>query len=245
MIISHTYKYLFVELPHTGSTAVSKELRELYDGSKILRKHARYSEFLRIATPEEREYFVFSSVRNPLDVAVSLYFRYKTDHHGRYSAERPTVTKSDIAWFRWIQRTDADFPTYFKRAYRRPIPYDNFSREAHRQFDFVMRFENLSDDFANVLEMLGIEPKRPLPVANRTTQRTTDFASYFPPELIPRARWVFGPFMEAWGYELPAGWGRLPAPLAARVAFRVIGAVRRRLETRLARQSPRNRGRLE
>jgi hypothetical protein len=226
MIISHTYKYVFVELPHTGSTAISAELRELYDGSKILRKHARYSEFLRVASATEREYFAFSCIRNPLDVAVSLYFRYKTDHHGRYSEPRGVVTRSDVELFRFIQQTGADFPTYFKRAFRRPIPYDNFSREAHRQLDFVLRFENLADDFAKALTMIGIEPRRRLPVVNRTSQRRSDFASYYPPEMVPRAKWVFGPFMEQWGYEFPHAWGSPRVPFTARLAFRGVRFLR-------------------
>jgi hypothetical protein len=233
MIISHRYKYLFVELPHTGTTAISAELRELYDGTKILHKHARYAEFLRTASVAEREYFVFSALRNPLDVAVSVYFRYKTDHRGRYSTPRGTVSRGDVELFRFIQRTGADFPAYFRHAYRRPLPYDNSSREAHAQFDFVMRFENLQDDFAKVLGLLGVEPQRPLPVVNSTSERRPDFVSYYSEEIIPRAKWVFGPFMERWGYELPPAWGSLPAPRTARVAFRVSGAFRRRVGTRL------------
>ena len=60
MIISHVHRYLFVELPHTGSSAVSRELREHYAGTQILYKHARYAEFLRSCSAEERDYFVFS-----------------------------------------------------------------------------------------------------------------------------------------------------------------------------------------
>ncbi|MDP9463157.1 MAG: sulfotransferase family protein [Actinomycetota bacterium] len=216
-----------MELPHTGTKAISAELRELYDGSMILRKHARYSEFLRTASAAEREYFTFSCIRNPLDVAVSVYFRYKTDHLGRYSERRRNVSRGDSEMFDFIRRTEADFPTYFRREYRRPLPYDDFSNEAHHTFDFIVRFENLQEDFATVLGMLGIEPKRSLPIVNRTTERQTDFVSYYPPELIPRARWVFGPYMEKWGYRLPNGWGRLPAPITARIAFRAIGVLRR------------------
>lgn len=240
MIISHRYKYVFVELPHTGSTAISAELRELYDGTKILRKHARYSDFMRTATAAEREYFAFSCIRNPLDVAVSVYFRYKTDHQERYSKPRGTVTRSDIEMFRFVRRTDADFSAYFKRAYRRPLPYDNFSRESHRHFDFVMRFENLHADFSKALALVGIEPQRTLPVVNSTAGRRPDFASYYDPELIPRARWIFGPFMERWGYEFPSGWGSRPVPRTARVTFHVVGAIRRfatRLRGALARTS--------
>jgi len=227
MIISHTYKYVFVELPHTGSTAISAELRELYDGSKILRKHARYSEFLRTASSADREYFAFSCIRNPLDEAVSIYFRYKTDHHGRYSQPRGSVTQVEVEQFRFIQRTGADFSTYFRHAYRRPLPYDNFSSEAHQQLDFVMRFENLRDDFETALRLIGIEPKRRLAVGNATSERRRDFASYYGPDVIPLARWVFGPFMQRWGYELPQGWGGFPAPLTARLAFQGIGRLRR------------------
>jgi hypothetical protein len=65
MIISHRHRYVFVEVPRTGSTAVSAELRENYDGHEILRKHASYRDFLRVASEEERGYFTFSAVRNP------------------------------------------------------------------------------------------------------------------------------------------------------------------------------------
>ena len=55
MIISHKYKYLFIETPHTGSTAISNELQENYDGQRILHKHAYYFEFARQASEEERK----------------------------------------------------------------------------------------------------------------------------------------------------------------------------------------------
>ena len=75
MIISHQHKYLFVELPRTGTTAVSRELRLMYAGTRILRKHSSYQEFLRKASDEEKKYFVFTCIRNPLDDAVSHYFK--------------------------------------------------------------------------------------------------------------------------------------------------------------------------
>ncbi|MBA3404443.1 MAG: hypothetical protein H0U13_07160, partial [Gemmatimonadaceae bacterium] len=67
MIISDRHRYLFVELPRTGSTAIHRELCAMYDGEPILQKHATYGDFLKIATDDQRRYFVFSTVRNPLD----------------------------------------------------------------------------------------------------------------------------------------------------------------------------------
>ena len=73
MIISHKNKYLFVELPHTATTAIIKEFREKYDGKRILRKHAFFHDFQKIANDDEK-YFVFSCVRNPMDEVVSIYY---------------------------------------------------------------------------------------------------------------------------------------------------------------------------
>jgi len=47
------------------------------------------SDFLAVASPEQRGYFVFTAIRNPLDDAVSDYFKYLTDHRARYSRPLP------------------------------------------------------------------------------------------------------------------------------------------------------------
>ena len=74
MILSDEHRYLFVELPHTGTTAISRELQEHYGGRPILIKHARYHQFRKIATREQKSYFVFSCIRNPAEEAVSCGF---------------------------------------------------------------------------------------------------------------------------------------------------------------------------
>jgi hypothetical protein len=225
MIISHKHKYLFIELPHTGTTAIARELRAHYDGKSILRKHGHYTEFLRVATPEEKEYFVFSGIRNPLDEAVSLYFKYKTDHHSRFSkpSRGSSVTRRDLERFRFVRDTNATFADYFRRFYR--FPYSNWSSVSHRDFDFVVRFEHLQEDFAAVLARLGIPPVRPLPVVNKTKEKE-HFLSYYTPDLVPRARRVFGPFLREWGYGLPPEWGGAGVPALALLEYRALNVVR-------------------
>jgi hypothetical protein len=225
MIISDPHRYLFVELPHTGTTAISQELRDCYDGRKILHKHAHYSEFMRQASAAQREYFVFSGIRNPLDEAVSIYARIRSDHKHAYSVPRKWVRSQDIELFRWMRATDADFPAFFRRVYR--YPYDNWSNEAHRQFDYVIRFERLEEDFAEVLRRLGIEPARPLPTVNSTATKERSFASYYTPDIIPRAVAIFGPFMRRWGYSFPEEWGPQQVPILAEAEFSLLGVARR------------------
>lgn len=230
MIISHKYKYLFVELPRTGSTAISAELTEFYDGQSVLHKHATYLEFLKTATPEEKQYFVFSGIRNPLDDAVSLYFKYKTDHKSRFSNPAKLARQKGLVGyisrqkFKFIRNTEVDFPTYLRKYYK--IPYNNWSGLSHKQFDHIIRFENLVEDFAQALHLIGIEPVRPLPLVNPTGSKKKDFLSYYTPDIVEHARNVFGPFMQEWGYEFPAEWGNKPVPWWSELEYKSLNVFR-------------------
>ena len=228
MIISHKYRYLFVELPHTGSTAISNELRTLYHGRAILHKHATYHEFLRVATPQEKQYFVFSAIRNPADDVVSYYFKYR---HGKFTFFNNRRRLRRLLYWRQLQKAQAlienevDFPTFFLNHYR--LPYDNWSALAHHDFDFVLRFEQLSDDFSAVLAKLGIEEMRRLPVRHKTPERQQDFWSYYTPETWEHAKQIFGPFMQKWDYTFPAEWGEWSVSPVAQMRFEVLRLLRK------------------
>ncbi len=230
MIISHEYQYLFVELPRTGSTAISRELRETYSGLPILDKHATYYQFLKTARPQERKYFVFSGIRNPLDDAVSIYVQYKNNHNNRWTDPVKRARNRGIGGYidnkvyDWIQKNDVDFETYFLTFYR--IPYNRWASLSHKNFNYIIRFEHLADDFAEALRRIGIEPKRPLPIANKTEGKISDFTSYYTPRSIKRAKRVFGPFMVEWGYEFPQEWGRYTAPWWSQAEFQFFNVLR-------------------
>lgn len=229
MIYSEKYKYLFIELPHTASTAINRELRELYDGTAILRKHAFYHDFVKKCDFDTEKLFVFSCIRNPMDEVVSIYFKYKTDHLGTVlnkddpSKRIENVTRA--AYKRYIFAKENDrFEAYFKKFYR--VPYDNWSSLDHKKFDYVMRFEDLQDEFKRVLDLIGIQQVRPLPFLNKTREKN-DYLSYYTPEVIKHAKYVFGPFMKRWSYKFPAEWDNYSVPLSSEILFRVIGVIRK------------------
>jgi hypothetical protein len=258
MIISHEHRYVFVELPRTGCTAVGKELIECYDGERILAKHSMYSDFLKQASTEEKGYFAFSSIRNPLDDAVSGYFKLKSDHHGRYSdpvrrryrvgnrgadavrstglnargsrpARRTAGERRDNRRFQYIETTGCSFSEYFMRYYR--APYDAWSTVNHGRMRQLIRFEQLEEDFERVLvDGLGLELRRPLPVRNRTDAKAAEsatFLDYYTPETRSRAAWVFGPYMARFGYTFPAEWEVGPPPASSRLAYMALAVPRR------------------
>jgi hypothetical protein len=166
MAISHTHRYLFIEIPLTASWAIRHKLCDRYAGRPILHKHASYPEFLRIATLEERGYFVFATVRHPLDVAVSRYFKVRTDHKGAFSdlevRDDLRVDRADLRKYNFVRDNDAGFVAYSKRSRARSF---NCMIDLSRPYlDFVIRYEDLQRDFSQVLQRLGIEQVAPIPV---------------------------------------------------------------------------------
>jgi hypothetical protein len=210
MIISHKYKYLFVEIPLTGSYSIRHELCSYYDGSPILHKHATYPDFRKMATAEERDYFVFATVRNPLDKLVSRYFKYRMDHKGAFSnPESPrtlVADYSDLRKYEIIKGSDLGFDDYFRRYCKRP--YGDLIDLSGDHLDYVIRFERLQEDFSHVLRLLEIEQVRPVPHSNKTRGRRANWESYYTPDIIEQAKRVCGPYMRKWNYEFPSHWGK-------------------------------------
>ncbi|MET1232508.1 MAG: hypothetical protein ABWY52_06625 [Candidatus Limnocylindrales bacterium] len=225
MIISDEHRYVFVEQPHTACTAIRAELLELYGGRPILKKHATYAEFLRVATPAQKRYFVFSGIRNPLDERVSMFFKYRTDHKRKYSKgeQSRSLSERQRDEFAYVTAEQADFGTYLRRFYRRP--YDNDTLIYHKRMDAIIRFENVQEDLSRVLERLGLEQVRPLPVVNQTSERG-EYLDYYPKAIRPHAARIFGPFMQKWGYPMPDAWIGIRVPRSAIVSFRVLGVCR-------------------
>jgi len=216
MIISHKYKYVFVELPLTASSAIAKELIENYAGESILFKHCTYAKFLKQATEEESNYFVFSGMRNPLDRAVSHYFKYKTDHNNKFSNPRSRKKGKHIIShlinnrrhhfkYRFVNQPNVGFQDFFLKYYK--LPYSDWSLMHHDEMDYIIKFENIQEDFNGLLQKLKIEKIRDLPQFNKTSSKSKSFIDYYESqEVRRRAIKVFYWYMKKWNYEFPEDW---------------------------------------
>lgn len=231
MIISHKYKYIFIEVPRTACTAIANELCLNYDGQRILHKHTLYPEFFRMANAEEKTYFVFAGVRNPLEIVVGDYFKIKNNHKGNYTNPKSWrknggwLNERDLEKFNWIKNTNADFPSFFLKYYK--LPVDNLISLNENRFDYIIRFENLQDDFSQALELIGITKKRSLPSINKTTGKENKTLSYYTPEIQSRAIAICGPFMKKWGYDLPFEWGDNSITYINQLQFDILSIVRK------------------
>ncbi len=226
MIISHKHRFVFVEIPHTGSHSISAQLVAHYGGQPILRKHANVTQFLGQASADERSYFKFATVRNPLDSSATDYAKLKNNHKGQFTDPAKLmengghVTKDHLREFNFIRDNHADFAAFFRK-FRSKL-YNNWFLVGDQHFDYVIRFERLQEGFSEVLDRLRIEQVAPIPHVNRTKGKDKSYEEYFTPEIYGLAAACYGPFMKKWGYDLPASWGAVAIPRTSELQFATL-----------------------
>jgi len=235
MVISHKHKYVFLELPYTGTRAVSDFLCRYYEGEKILSKHANYHEFAKRASPREKAYFVFGTIRNPLEIPISLYFKYQNRDVSELWLSDPgrancwNLTSRIYDWHERKKVCSAkggvrSFEGFFLKHFR--LPYDNWSRVSFKYCSYVMRFERLESDLEDVFAELGLVKEAPLPWRGNVMRWSHDPEGFYEGKARERAKWVFGPYMRRWGYNFPSEWGLVNISASAARADAAMGWLR-------------------
>ena len=226
MVVSDEYHFVFVEVPHTASHSIAPELCRHYGGRRILKKHSNLTQFMACATKGERSYFKFAAIRHPLDAVVTDYFKLKGNHKGQYTNPEAFiengghVTVEHRTRFTFTQGRNVTFAAFFREFHNRP--YNNWFLVAHDRFDYVIRFENLQNDYRNALTRIGVDVARELPHTNPTRLKKRHFLEFYTPEIREQAIRCFGPFMKKWGYRFPDDWGRIRVPTASMIRFHAL-----------------------
>ena len=231
MIISHKYKFVFIGLPFSASSAITKDLYDKYEGKAFLRKHALYQDFIKHANEQEKKYFVFAVLRNPMEMVASQYVKMKNNADGNFTNPKlfkengGHITKRHRAKFNFIHENSASFQQFFLRFYNKP--YDNLSSITLDKCDFVIRYENIEKDYFVVLNKLGIAHPTSLPVVNKTIGKKENLSYYYTEEIQKKAVSVFGPFMSSFGYKFPNEWNYVRVRLRDRLYFSILRRVRK------------------
>ena len=231
MIISHKYKFLFVGLPFSASSAISKELNLQYEGKPFLRKHSLYHEFLKKASNKEKEYFVFAVLRHPMAIVVTIYEKMRKNSNGNFTNNKlfkengGHITKLQREKFKFINNEKASFQEYFLKYYNKP--YDNLASLTTDYCNYIIRYENIEKEYVLALESFGIKNPRPLPVANKTSGKKQNIEEYYTEEIKQRAIYVFGPFIRKYGYNFPSSWGSVNIPFTSILMFKIVSIMKR------------------
>jgi hypothetical protein len=198
-MISFQKRFLFVHIPKTAGNSIQSVLREYSEDELValrseqngierfglrnpkykLKKHSTLAEYRdALGETEFGNLYRFTCVRNPWDRMVSYYF---------------TPTKKSEAWdqkkFRKIISSALSVADYLRLDKGEEDPFGNVH--------YVMRFENLADDFRTVCTALDISPMK-LPQYNRSNRE--HYSKYYDDDLRELVCARFTAEIERFGY---------------------------------------------
>lgn len=170
-----------------------------------------------------------------MDEIVSKFLKLKYDHRAAFSTDQGlqsgVIEEINREQYAFVTAGQGTFEAYFRR-YHRHV-YSGMIDLSADHLSYVMRFENLREDFAKVLRILGLEQVRPLPTTNKTPGKIRRWQDYYTPEIQSQAIKVFAPFLNAWSYQFPEGWGTVNPTVIARNVYIARKRVRELYFTRI------------
>jgi len=198
-MISFQKRFLFVHIPKTAGNSIQSTLRDYSEDQLValrkeqdgierfglrnpnykIKKHSTLCEYRdALGNKQFRSLYKFTCVRNPWDRMVSYYF---------------TPTQSPETWdrkgFQEIISKAVSVADYLRLDRNEQDPFANVN--------YIIRFENLADDFRTVCGMLDISPAT-LPRYNRSSRE--HYSKYYDDELRELVRMRFAAEIERFGY---------------------------------------------
>jgi hypothetical protein len=167
MIIDYTKKYIFVGLYFSGSSAISKELIENYGAETIFSKHTTIPYMIKNSSINIKEFQVIAVIRNPIEMAFSVYNKMLTNHQGIYTDSQNFkknggwISKKQHKIFRDVFENQISFEEYLKKNFILK-KYNNDLSYNSKYITSVIRFEKINEDFISIFTKAGVEVKNDL-----------------------------------------------------------------------------------
>jgi hypothetical protein len=198
-MISFQKRFLFVHIPKTAGNSIQSVLHDYSEDELValrseqdgverfglrnpkfkIKKHSTLAEYRdALGKTEFDKLYRFTCVRNPWDRMISYYF---------------TPTQNTAAWDR----------KKFRKSIVNVLPVADYLRvdkgrgDPFANVNYIMRFENLADDFRTVCASLDISPTT-LPLYNRSKRE--HYSKYYDGELRELVRARFAAEIERFGY---------------------------------------------
>lgn len=178
--------YVFIHINKTGGSSIEKALGIGLDHSTALEKYRQLG-----AASWERK-FTFTMVRNPWDKVLSHY-------HYRVHTNQTGLGENTIPFAEWLQRCYVDRdPRYYDQP-RMFMPQRQWlvDEDDNLLVDFIGRFENLQEDFAEVCRRLSTAAE----LGHAKPSSRGSYRDYYSPESEVLVADVFAADLELFGYR--------------------------------------------
>ncbi len=225
-IICRDVGFLFLQAPHTGSSAIGRALRKQLACTRLVhdyardeagriimrRKHQTLSQLLATSTitaGERPNLFVAAGVRNPFDLVVTEYARgidldAPDDADERKDLDAWLPEPSPVDFERFVRRRyAAGLARRATRRRRRGLPSDYTEG-----VDFIIRFERMQADLDEALRRVGVLKRVMIPLVNVTPARQgRHYGEYYTADSRSIIERVWAERLDRWGYAFDAAIG--------------------------------------
>lgn len=201
-MINHKHKFIFLHVPKTGGTSIENMFNKNYHSNQ---QHHSLAWHKNRHSKIYEEYFKFSIIRNPYDKVISEYLWHKNDPLKQFKNKFKGLSLADfLGLFFSIDKTFFEdkkwsgwFPMHFET---HRIPQTLFL-DPISDLDFVIRFENLHEDFNKICDKTGI-PKQQLPHKNKAKRK--HYTEYYDDETREIVAQKYAKDIEYFGYKFEA-----------------------------------------
>lgn len=186
MLISEKYKYIYIDIPKTGCTAIQNYLLKhdkscrtggiTRDGKWIRVDSHTKTKDLRSMMGKEAfdEYTVFTFIRNPYARGVSAYFFYKEVDRTRSS----WLSRNIMARLNGMFTKMLPFPLWsLLKPQKKMVDYF-FDEKKELLIDMVGKTENMNEDLKMICEVIGV-PLNEIEVPPKNSSPHLGYEKYF------------------------------------------------------------------
>lgn len=185
-MISDKHKFIFIEVPKTGTTTICFTLGEEFEAKHGVNKHQDIKQYKEAYPVKFESYFKFSFVRNPWSRVVSLYNRKE----GIQKKNEMTFSEF-VDWIKLATDT-CTMPTPKKNM------LDFFKIDNKVEMDFIGKLENIQEDFDTACDKIRL-PRKQLGHANSTGHK--HYTEYYNNKTKNIIAEKFAEDIEYFGYE--------------------------------------------
>lgn len=150
--ISKKYKFVYIAIPKTASTSITKCLEKFTDEPDFFH-HARAIEVKKYLEEKEldwNDFYCFSTVRNPWTLLVSAY------NHMRQQAQESYTN---------LEQYPLDFPAWVKKwgdVQQYHIEYMCYDMQGKCLINSFLKMEELDIEFPKLMKRLGLNAELPM-----------------------------------------------------------------------------------
>ena len=159
MIISHRHKFIFIHIPKTGGTSITKALMPFLGIKDLTGKDSHEDPLYHHRTAQEikkivgekiwNSYFKFAVVRNPWDLMVSEFHYFKNTPYLKNIVPKYDEKIKNYSTFRtFIEAEEKNT----EKPYLKYILDEN----GKNMVDYVATLENIDSDFEKIIQRIGL-----------------------------------------------------------------------------------------